>query len=150
MTPYIKPIIITALLSASFCAGWLANGWRYGEQIATIRQEQAQAQADFTAQARAKEQSHAKQLNEARNEAIKRETLLRADADRARTQSERLRSDIAAIRSSLPSLTREAINAYADAASVVFDDCQRNYQSMAEQADRIDSDRQTLSDAWPK
>lgn len=150
MTPYIKPIIAAVSLATAFAAGWSWNGSRHDAQIATIRQEQAQAQAEFTAQARAKEQSLTNQINEARNAAAKRETILRADADRARTQSERLRSDIAAIRLQLPELTREAINRYADTASVVFDECQRNYQSLADQADRIDSDRQTLDDAWPR
>lgn len=150
MTPYIRPIIAITLLSASFCAGWAVNGWRYGEKIATIRQEQAQAQADFTAQARAKEQSLTKQLNKARNEATKRETILRADAGRARTQSDGLRDELAAIRRKLPSLAEQAVRQYADAASVVFGECTAEYTALAEVAGRIDSDRQTLMDAWPK
>lgn len=148
MTPRI--IIAIALLSASFCAGWGVNGWRHETIIATIRQEQAQAQAEFTAQARAKEQSHAKQLNEAQHAAKQRETKLLADAGRARTQSDGLRDELAAIRRNLPSLAADACRDQADRLADVFGSCSQRYSELAAEADRIASERQTLIDSWPK
>lgn len=103
-----------------------------------------------TQAARAKEQALQTKVNEAQHAAKIRETKLAADAGRARSESERLRGDLAAIRGDLPRLTRDAVNRYADAASIVFDQCQREYQDMAANADRLASDRQTLIDAWPK
>lgn len=73
-----------------------------------------------------------------------------AAAKRARAQSDSLRNDLTAIRAKLPGLTRDAVNKYADAASAVFGECSRRYQELAETADRIASERQTLIDAWPK
>lgn len=99
---------------------------------------------------RAKELALNKQVEEARNAAVLRETKLQGDAAAARAESGRLRDDLAAFRRNLPGFTEAAIRSYADAASVVLDQCQREYQGLAEQADRIDSDRQTLMDAWPK
>lgn len=150
MTPYIKPALIAISLFGAFAAGWSWNGSRHETIIATIRQEQAQAQAEFTSQARAKEQAHAKQLNEARNEATKRETQLRADADRARTAAGGLRDELAAIRRGLPSLAADACREQADRLADVFGSCATIYSELAEQADRLNSERQELIEAWPE
>jgi hypothetical protein len=91
MTPHIKAIAAAAIFATAFASGWVIQGWRGDARIAEIRQEQAQAQAAFTAQARAKEHQLTNQLNEARNAATKRETILRADADRARNATGGLR-----------------------------------------------------------
>ena len=110
--------------------------------------------ADLTAAAeravRAEEALFNTKLNEARNAAKIRETKLAADAGLARSQSDGLRDELAAIRFSLPALARDAVNRYADTASIVFAECVRSYSALAETADRIDSDRQTLIDGWPK
>jgi hypothetical protein len=88
--------------------------------------------------------------DKADKDAEDREAKLLADAGRARAESERLRSNITTIRASLPALTRDAVGKYADAASVVFDECQRKYIEVAEEVDRVYSERQTLIEAWPK
>lgn len=120
-------------------AEWTAEKLKQTEQLAA-----------FNAESRRIEQRRQSLVTEALNAAKKREIKIAADAGRARDESEWLRSDIAAIRADLPRLTRDAVNRYADAASVVFDQCQREYQDMAANADRFASDRQTLMDAWPK
>lgn len=105
---------------------------------------------EATQQAREKEQHWQLTLNEARNDAVKREIKLSADAAAARNVSGRLQRDLADLRNKLPELTEQAVRQYADAASVVFGECQREYQSLAAITDRIDSDRQTLEKGWPK
>lgn len=120
-------------------AEWTAEKLKQTEQLAA-----------FNAESRRIEQRRQSLVTEALNAAKKREIKIAADAGRARAESEWLRSDIAAIRADLPRLARDAVNRYADAASVVFDQCQREYQDMAANADRFASDRQTLMDAWPK
>ena len=112
-----------------------------------VQQEQA---AKAEAENRRIESERQQKVIEAQNEATKRAKTLQAAADRARAQSDGLRNDLAAIRLQLPGLARDAVNRYADAASVVFGDCSRAYQELAGQADRIASERQTLIDAWPK
>lgn len=120
-------------------AEWTAERLKQTEQLAA-----------FNAESRRIEQRRQSLVTEALNAAKKREIKIAADAGRARAESEWLRSDIAAIRADLPRLTRDAVNRYADAASIVFDQCQRSYQDLAADADRLASDRQTLMDAWPK
>lgn len=157
----IKPLPLLAgalaALSIGFGGGWVVNGWRLSGEIQAITAEHARAIAKQAQGAlkneqahRAKEQALTKKLNEAQHAAKERETILLADAGRARTESERMRGDLAAIRTQLPSLTEQAIRRYADAGSVVFDQCQRRYQELAAIADQCHSDVKTLEDAWPR
>lgn len=114
------------------------------------------AVAEYTAQAlqateaaRTKELAMQAKITKANDEARKRETKLQADAAALRNTADGLRQQVTAIRSSLPGLTRDAIERYADAASVVFGDCVREYQSVAGSADKHASDALMLRDAWP-
>nr|WP_041296544.1 DUF2514 family protein [Janthinobacterium sp. Marseille] len=100
--------------------------------------------------AREKEASWQSTLKEANDAANKREETIRADATAARAAAGRLHNDLADLRRKLPQLTEQAVRQYADAASVVFGECTAKYVELAETADRIDSDRQKLEDAWPK
>lgn len=99
--------------------------------------------------ARRQEQQLQTKVQEAKNAAAIREKTLLADAGRARLAADRLRDDLATARVILPGLTRTAVERYADTASVVFDQCVREYRDLAAQADQLASDRQTLIDAWP-
>lgn len=99
---------------------------------------------------RMKEQAMNQQLEEARNAAVEREKNLLADAGRARTESERLRGDLAAIRKQLPSLTDAAVRRYAGVAGELLGECTEKYISLAAEADSIWSERMMLLDAWPK
>ena len=58
--------------------------------------------------------------------------------------------DLATARIILPGLTRAAVERYADTASIVFNQCVREYRDLAAQADQLANDRQTLIDAWPR
>lgn len=133
-----------------FGSGWTVNGWRLNGEIKEIELGAEKAARKSEQDARTKEQEHAKRLQDAQHAATEREKKLRADADALRATAGSLRDDLAEFRRRLPSLTREAVERYADAASVVFGECTAEYQRLAEQADRIDSDRQKLEDAWPK
>lgn len=100
--------------------------------------------------ARTKEAEWQTTLKEANDAATKRETKNRDDAAAARLAANRLSIDLADLRRKLPELTEQAVRQYADTASVVFGECSSKYIELAETADRIDSDRQKLEDAWPK
>lgn len=141
-------ILIALLILIASTYGVHYRGYKDGEKQAKLEAQAATVIADRTY--RAKEQSLNTKLQKAQDDAQERETELLHAALIARNQSERLRSNITAIRSKLSSLTDAAVRQYADTASVVFDECQRNYSSLAAEADRLDSDKQTLIEAWPR
>ncbi len=157
---------MTAMLAA------LAGLWRYGlaigllaalgvwhladkskavdNAVEIVRAEYIAAALAASESARSREKQLQTKVQEAKNAAITREKTLLADADRSRLAADRLRDDLATARVILPSLTRAAVDRYADTASVVFDQCVNEYRSLAAQADTLANDRQTLIDAWPR
>lgn len=137
-------------VALGFAGGWKTQGWRLGEQIADIERASAEASAKAQAAARAAEQSFALQLQKAQDESAKRETKLRADVADARRSVDGLRGTLYNFRASLPNAAPAAVIARADTAAELLGTCADEYRSVAEAADRIASDRQTLIDAWPK
>ena len=137
-------------VALGFAGGWKTQGWRLGEQIADIERASAEASAKTQAAARAAEQSFALQLQKAQDESAKRETKLRADVADARRSVDGLRGTLYNFRASLPNAAPAAVIARADTAAELLGTCADEYRSVAEAADRIASDRQTLIDAWPK
>lgn len=105
--------------------------------------ENLQAAADKTYQLQL-------QKDEAINEYISRQSVLNADARSARSESERLRGQLAAIQRSLPDLAEQAVRSYADTVSIVFGACAQRYTELAADADRLGNAAQTLNEAWPK
>ncbi|KIF80767.1 DUF2514 family protein [Noviherbaspirillum autotrophicum] len=144
--------ILAQLVGAGFAfgVGWYVNGWRLGQQIAKIERDQVEAAATASETARLKERAWNKQLEDARNEATKREATIRADAAAAHNAADGLRGDIADLRRQLPELAADACRQRADTLADVLSQCTARYSGMAETADRLVNDRQTLIDAWPK
>lgn len=91
-----------------------------------------------------------KEKEDAEQKAAERESVLRAERDRALAGARRLHDDIAALRVRLPNAIPSACIATADTLAVLFDQCQQEYRGMAEVADGHASDVQTLMEAWPK
>ena len=82
-------------LVAGLLLGWLANGWRLGEQIAEIRADHAQALADAQSRARQIEAGwHAGMLEVQRNAQEKLDAL-DSEAGAARDAADRLRARVA-------------------------------------------------------
>lgn len=155
MMALLSPRFWLALVLAAFLV--FSHGMAYKSGRAAVRAKwdaekviQLADAANAEAANRAKELALNQKIIEAQNEAQTRVKKLKADADSARAAANSLRDDLAATRAKLPGLTRDAVNRYADAASVVFGDCSRAYQELAGTADAIASERQTLMDAWPK
>lgn len=84
------------------------------------------------------------------NESKTRETILRAAAAAAATESDGLRGDLDAMRLQLDSASRDAAVERANAVGAVLLQCSRAHQSLAEKADRHVNDLRTLIDAWPR
>ena len=129
---------------------WSAQGWRLSEQIQAIHAANAKAQAVAETEARAKEASFNKQLQDAQNAAAKREQDLRATVDRSRTQLDGLRSATYQLRAKLPSYSPAATAQAADAAAELLGICAGEYRAVAEAADRHAADSMMLLEAWPK
>ena len=129
---------------------WNVQAWRYDAQISSIQAKHASESARAEAATRAQEASFNQRLQDAQNAATKRETKLRADADAARRTVDGLRGTLYNFRASLPNAAHATVIARADTAAELLGTCADEYRSVAEAADRIASDRQTLIDAWPK
>jgi hypothetical protein len=128
---------------------WQVQGWRLGEQIASIQQAHAEASTKAQADTRAAEQAFAQQLQKAHDESAQRETKLRSDAAAARRTADGLRSTIYQFRADLPSAAPATILARADTAAELLGTCADEYRSVAEAADRHAADSVMLRDAWP-
>lgn len=98
---------------------------------------------------RAIEAQRQKQTQEAIDESKKREVVLRADADGARSALQRLRNAVRTASGPVPSNTANPVSGPATAPELLAD-CAAKYQSMGELADQHSSDVRTLTDAWPK
>lgn len=138
------------LLSALVFGGWRLDVSR--QEVGYKKAVAKYTEMALTASkaARDREQQMQATATKATHEAKVRETKLARDAGVARSESDRLRNNLATVRSSIPGLTRDAVDRYADAASIVFAECVREYSEMAATAGALASDRQTLMDAWPK
>lgn len=115
------------------------------EKIAQAKDFQAAEAAN-----RAKEQAQSKRLIEAKNAATKRETILRGDADRARTELDGLRNDLATVCTNLPGDPSDACAKRAAAIPELFGQCAARYSGLAAKADRHANDSLMLQQAWPK
>jgi hypothetical protein len=152
---WLNPGVWLALLLAiasSFGAGY----WRgdvAGSNAVQVKWNESKTELYLLAQKaeaanRATESRLKTQVIEAQNANNDRIKKIQTDANSARAQSDSLRHDLAAVRSRLPGLAADAVRSYADAATVVFDECQRSYQDMAAtaDADRADDRIQQIID----
>lgn len=83
------------LLAGAFLAGWMAQGWRMGEQIADIRADHAQALAASERRARQIESGWHAALAEVQKDARSKTEELAAHLSAAGTAAERLREQVA-------------------------------------------------------
>ena len=140
-----------ALLGAAIAAtsAWSIQGWRLGGQISAIQAQHAAERAQAQADTRAKEIAFNQKLQDAQNEATKRETKLRADAAAARRTADGLRGTLYDFRASLPNASTSALIARADTAAELLGACVSEYRGVAEAADRHAGDALMLQQAWP-
>ena len=115
-----------------------------------VRAEWTAARLAFQTETRAKEAAITKQLNEARNAATRRETKLRSDAAGAELAADKLRDELANIRERVSGLPADSRYERTDTLTFILGECTTAHGILAEQADRLASDRQTLIDGWPK
>ena len=141
-----------AIIAASLAgwAGWSVQGWRLGEQIAALKTAQAEAVNTATREARAQESARFKGVQDAQAAAQTRAQVARRDADRARSELDRMRDTLSATRGGVPGESTAACTQRADAAADVLGQCATAYLDLAAIADRHANDARTLIEAWPK
>ena len=145
---HVAAAILAALIA--FTGGWKVQGWRLGEQITQIKAAQLEAVNAATREARATESRRFTNVQEAQNAATKRAQIARADADRARSELDRLRNDISATTGGVPGESVASCAVRADTAADVLSQCATAYLDLAAAADRLNADRLMLREAWPK
>ena len=133
-----------------FAGGWQTQGWRMGEQISKIKSDQLEAVNDAVREARATESRRFTNVQEAVNAAQTRAQTARRDADRARSELDRLRDTTRATRGGVPGESAAACAVRADAGGELLAQCAAAYSDLAAVADRHASDARTLIESWPK
>ena len=146
----VKLLFVASIATAGFLAGWQWNGSRWEAKYTARENQLLAAQNEAQEKFRATEQAWQKQKDEALNDAKKRETILRRDAANAAAAADGLRDELARARSGLPQASADAARKYAEALSDVLGSCTKRYSELAAEADRIESERQTLIDTWPR
>lgn len=145
------PLLIRAIaLALVFAAGAFAMH-RYDLGQEAIRENARLEQVRIQAAAhRADERRQSTQVIGAINASRIRESKAIADASGARTALASLRDSLAAIRADLPKSAACPGVERADIAAELFGQCAAALTDLGAKADRLDSDRRTLTDAWPK
>ena len=143
--------IAAALVAGAlaFGAGWQVQAWRYGEQIATIKQQHADAALSSARNALKLTEHYRENADAAIRKAEARAAQNKRDADSLRAELDGLRGDLADVPDRIRNASREAVDQYAAAATVVFGECAARYSELAISATGHASDVQTLMDAWP-
>ena len=150
MIPFGTHIAAAAIAGVlAFGAGWQVQNWRYGEQIAAIHQQHAEAVASSAKTALKLTEHYRENADDAIKKAEARAAQNKRAADALRDELDGLRGDLADVPDRIRSATREAVDQYAATATVVFDQCVRRYSDVAQAATGHASDVQTLTDAWP-
>jgi hypothetical protein len=91
-----------------------------------------------------------KQLKDAQDAAQTRETTIKAVAAAATASSNSLRDALDNIKRNVPSATLDALRQSTLTLGAVFGECQDRRRELAETTERINSEKRTLIEAWPK
>lgn len=137
-------LIAAIIAAASFGTAWRIQDWRFDAKEKThAEQKLAQIQHNAAASIR-----RADNVIAAQNAATARSVAIRRDRDSAYAELDRLRDTLRTMPGAGDTTTACADRT--DPARELFADCAAQLTDMAGKADRINSDRQTLIDAWPK
>jgi hypothetical protein len=139
-------LVALAILAGSSGLSYF-KGRTNGMQVCEARHAAATVLAND--EARKLEQARQRRADEAAKLAAAREARIRAAAAGARRDADSLRGTVSAVQRHSEESRAAADNAVRALADV-FGSCVREYQGLAEEADRATSEVKTLRDAWPK
>lgn len=135
-------------LVVGLLTGWTANGWRLNAKIDGMVAEHSLAVQAATERAMAETTRLQKEKDDAIAKAQIQAQANAAAAAAARRERDGLRDDLIASRTAFASSTHASLAAHAEALSVVFEQCAREYSEVAAQADAHALDAELLFNAW--
>lgn len=143
--------IAAALIGASVAAvgAYKVQDWRYGEQIASMKQAASEATTNAVKDAMAKMEVDQKRKDDALIESNKRAQKNAVAAANASNAVNGLRDELATARANLSKATQQARDNYAAAVEIVLGQCSRELAEMGRIADGHSSDVKMMLDAWP-
>lgn len=146
-----NPTIIAALISAAMAglAGWGAAWTIQGRAIDTLKLEARDAIISQQRAARAVTERLTSQITQAQNQAAVRNDRARADARAAGDAGNGLRVAATAATGAAHT-SANTCSRVVDAYGVILDEGREIIREMATDLDRCYSERQTLTDAWPR
>lgn len=141
-------ILAAAILASA--ATWQVSAWRYGEQIATMQKEAAEATTKAVQEERTKAQAAQAKKDEALNAANIRNRKLADTASKLGADNSRMRDERDTAIANLSQATREAADKYTAALNTVYGSCTARLTDLAKILDGTLSDLKTIEDAWPE
>jgi ABC-type phosphate transport system auxiliary subunit len=147
---YAQAIVAASLAAASALAGWTAQGWRLGEQIAELKREQAVAAHKQLEKAHAETIRLQSIKDSAEKLAQARQSALSRAAAAVRVERDGLRDELAASRVQLPDASCTSVRQHAATLSDVFGECAAEIEGLAGPASGHASDSLKLQQSWPK
>jgi hypothetical protein len=145
-----QAVLIAAAVSlvAGLAGGWVVNGWRLNSKIESMVSDHALAVQAATEKVMAENARLQKEKDDALAKAQVQIKANAVAAAAARDERDRLRDDLTASRAVIPDATHASLSKYAETLSVVFEQCTKEYLSVAEKADGHAVDSELLFNAW--
>ncbi len=146
-----KTQAIAAAVGAAFIfgAGWAANGWRLGQDIAQIKLAHTQELAARDLGTFAVAQAITTNYQGALNASIQEQTRLAGAAAVAQRNAGRLREQLSEADKRIATASAAAVRNYATTANQLLEQCSNRYTELAAKADGHALDAIACRAAWP-
>lgn len=144
-----KALIALALVAIVFWAGWAANGWRLGQDIAQIQLAHTQELAARDAGTFAVAQAIDTNYQGALNASIQEKARLAGAAAVATRNAGRLRGQLSEADKRIATASAAAVREYAATANKLLGHCSQRYTELAAKADGHALDARVCRAAWP-
>lgn len=144
-----KTYLMAAVALTIFGAGWLANGWRLGQDIAQIKLAHTQELAARDAGTFAVAQAIDTNYQGALNASIQEQARLAGAAAVATRNAGRLREQLSEADRRIATASAAAVREYAATANQLLGQCSQRYTELAARADGHALDARVCRAAWP-
>ena len=145
----VRALVTTVGAALVFGAGWVANGWRLGQELAELKASHTQELAARDHAAFLVGQTISANYQEALNDAIQEQTRLAGAAAVALRNAGRLRGQLREADVRIATASATAVRDYAATANQLLGSCSDRYTELAAKADGHALDARTCRAAWP-
>ena len=145
----VKTYLVAAAALFIFGAGWLANGWRLGQDIAQDKLAHSQELAARDAGTFAVAQAITTNYQGALNASIQEQARLACAAAVATRNAGRLRDQLSEADKRIATASAAAVRDYAATANQLLGQCSQRYTELAARADGHALDARVCRAAWP-